>query len=263
MSEVLRNAGSGGSDPDTESAERAASSDTEEFTVERLERLYHRAREHGYVDALFGEEGSSPGPYVLWRHDVDLELPAAVAMAELEARNGIRSTFFLMSRSWFYNVFSHEGARAVGRIASLGHRLGLHCDLGVGRDAAVEAAHASALVERDFALLDAIYPGVFARVVSFHNPPVAVLRRTFDGFYSTYQPKFFGEIKYLSDSNRRWREGPPEVWLRPAQTPRLSILLHPVIWAYGGRTMPEAMRGFLETSRERQRAMLIRDDIWV
>ena len=112
-------------------------------------------------------------------------------------------------------------------------------------------------------MLDAAYPGAFARVVSFHNPPGAVLRREFRGFYSTYQPKFFGDIKYLSDSNRRWREGPPEQWLDPARAPRLSVLLHPVIWAYGGRTMPEAMREHLDAWRERRRLTLAEDDVWV
>jgi hypothetical protein len=88
-----------------------------------------------------------------------------------------------------------------------------------------------------------------------------VLRREFGGFYSTYQPKFFTSIKYLSDSNRRWREGPPEEWFHPERESQLSILLHPVIWAHPGRTMPEGMAAYLRTRSDRTREMLIHDDV--
>ena len=234
---------------------------TEDFSPARLRGLYRRAREAGYASPVFGEEDSIAGPYVLWRHDIDLELPAMLATAEIEAEEGIRSTFFLMTRSWFYNVFSREGEDAVHRLRELGHQVGLHCDLGLGRAAEAGADVVRARVGWEFALVDSAYPGAFARVVSFHNPPDAVLRREFDGFYSTYQPKFFGPVKYLSDSNRHWREGAPERWLDPVRTPRLSILLHPVIWAYPGSTMPEGMREYVTARGTRCRDMLLHDEV--
>jgi hypothetical protein len=234
-----------------------------DFSWARLEKMYGSSLALGYRPLLFGEENAAAEPYILWRHDVDLELPAVLDMAELEARVGIRSTYFLLLRSWFYNLCSWEGARVVERLRDLGHGLGLHCDLGVPRDASLSAMEVEGRVAADFVILDAAFPGTFDRVVSFHNPPDSVLQREFTGFYSAYQPKFFGDVKYLSDSNRHWREGPPEEWFDPARYPRFSILLHPVIWAYPGETMSEGMRGYLEASVGRRRDMLIRDDIRV
>jgi hypothetical protein len=239
------------------------SSGANDFSWSRLERMYRSSLALGYRPLVFGEESDSPTPFILWRHDVDLELPAVVKMAELEARVGIRSTYFLLLRSWFYNLCSWEGNRVVERLRDLGHGLGLHCDLDIPRDAEISASEVEARVAAEFAIVDTAFPGAFSRVVSFHNPPASVLRREFGGFYSTYQPKFSIEIKYLSDSNRQWREGPPEDWFDPVRHPRLSILLHPVIWAYRGETMSEGMREYLEASVGRRREMLLRDDVVV
>lgn len=234
-----------------------------EFTYERLYNMFRSSLESGYRPALFGNEDSGPAPFILWRHDIDLELPAVVAMAELEARAGIQATYFLMTRSWFYNLFSWEGESTIRRLQELGHAIGLHCDLHLPREAPVDADEVEEKVAHEIRLVDAAFPGVFRRVVSFHNPPRGVLRQGYEGFYSTYQPKFFSDIKYLSDSNRHWREGPPEDWFDPSRTPQLSILLHPVIWAYPGTSMPEGMQSFLERRRERGRAALAADDVWV
>ncbi len=235
----------------------------DDFSYARLSHLYRQALNVGYRPILFGEEEEQAGPYILWRHDVDLELAAAVAVAELEAREGIRSTYFLMTRSWFYNLFSWEGVETVQRLGELGHTIGLHCDLHLGREVDVDIADVEEQVAREFTLVDAAFPGVFRRVVSFHNPPNSIFRRDFRAFYSTYQPKFFSEVKYLSDSNRCWREGPLESWFDVDRAPRLSVLLHPVIWAYPGSTMPEAMSSYLERRQGKCREMLITDEIIV
>ena len=66
-----------------------------------------------------------PGVVIL-RHDVDLSLEAALVMAELEAEEGAWSTWFLMTRSVFYNLASAEGARAIARLRELGHRVAHH-----------------------------------------------------------------------------------------------------------------------------------------
>lgn len=211
----------------------------------------------------FGDEQEEAGPYILWRHDVDLELPAAISMAEVEAEEGIRSTYFLMTRSWFYNLFSWEGVEAVQRLRELGHSVGLHCDIHLSRDSIIDVPAVEKRVEEEFELVDSAFPGVFCRVVSFHNPPVSVLRREFAGFYSAYQAKFFSDIKYLSDSNRVWRDGEPEMWFDAERHPWLSILLHPVIWAYPGETMPQGMKAYLDRQRERACTMLIADDVHI
>jgi hypothetical protein len=231
------------------------------FGAQRLRELYRASLEHGYRSAIFGEEEQRDAPWILWRHDIDLELAAVAPMAELEAEHGIRSTYFFMTASWFYNLFSREGRETVRHVLGLGHAVGLHCDLGIARDAALADAEIERRVARDFELLDSAFPGCFRRLVSFHNPPAAVLRRPFESFYSTYQPKFFADVKYLSESNRVWRDGPPEDWFDAARHPRLSILLHPEIWAYPGADMATGMRGYLAEREAQTRVMLEHDEI--
>lgn len=231
------------------------------FGTRRLTEMYAAALANGYRSAIFGEEDQCVVPWILWRHDIDLELAAARPIAELEAAQGIRSTYFFMTASWFYNLFSQEGRATVRHVLEHGHAVGLHCDLGVGRDVALAADEIERRVGQDFALLESAFPGCFGRLVSFHNPPDAVLRQRFASFYSTYQPKFFAEVKYLSESNRVWRDGPPERWFDPVRHPRLSILLHPEIWTYPGADMPEGMRGYLAERNAQTRVMLTRDEI--
>jgi len=235
----------------------------EDFSYDRLRALYSQSVKLGYRSLFFGDESNHLDGFILWRHDIDIELAAAVRMAELETQEGIQSTYFFMVRSWFYNLMSWEGSRAIRRLLELGHQIGLHCDLNVKRDAELSPAEVEKRVAQDFSLLDKAYPGAFSKIVSFHNPPNIVLGRSFAKFYSTYQSKFFSHIKYLSDSNRHWREGPPEAWLDSKRNSRYSILLHPVIWAYPGETMPAAMCSYLNHHSAATRQMLIADDVEV
>src|SRR5215204_3626911 len=236
--------------------------DADDFSAARLARLYRASLDRGLAPLLFGEE-EGRDDYVLWRHDIDIDLEATRRVARLEAELGIRSTYFLMTRSWFYNLLSHDGEETIAVLKSLGHQVGLHCDLGLARDAAVSDAEVEARVARDFAVVEAAFgAGALAPVVSFHNPPHAVLRKHYS-FYSAYQPRFFGEIKYLSDSNRHWREGPPEAWFARDDVRKLSVLLHPIIWASDGRTMPEAVAAFCGARREELLRRLEEDDVRV
>ena len=60
------------------------------------------------------------------RHDVDLSLDAALAMARIEQELGARATYFLMTESRFYNLDSHAGRDAIAELRELGHSVGLH-----------------------------------------------------------------------------------------------------------------------------------------
>ena len=84
-----------------------------------------RRRRRGYRFAHFDHEPRAGD--LLLRHDVDLSLArSASRMAELEAAHGASATYFLMTRSVFYNLASAEGESALARLRELGHRVGLH-----------------------------------------------------------------------------------------------------------------------------------------
>jgi len=94
------------------------------FDLAHYCELLDAADEGGYRPAFFDRE-PQPGDLFL-RHDVDMSLDAALAMAELEAERGVAATYFMMTRSDFYNLDSRAGDRALARLRELGHRVGLH-----------------------------------------------------------------------------------------------------------------------------------------
>jgi hypothetical protein len=208
-----------------------------EFDLTHYAELLEAAKAGGYRFAAFDGEGPSEGDLLL-RHDVDLSLPAAVELAELEAEHGARATYFLMTESVFYNLDSPEGVRTIARLRDLGHAVGLH----------------------------AMYPNValddrFEAVVSWHNPDPAVMSDPIPGVVSAYAEPFFDHAAYRSDSNQRWRSGCPHEELLARSFPWLQLLTHPEIWVYPGATMGETMRSMLEAEERRRLQQLADDDI--
>lgn len=162
-------------------------------------------------------------PDVTWRHDVDANLQAAVRMAELEARLGVRATFYIMSQSPYYNPWSWEGHEALRQINRCGHRIGLHLDLDLARAAPIRPWQIAAMADEERCRL----AGRVSRALSFHCPPDSLLWVEVPGFESAYAPRW--RDHYLSDSRGRFTLGDPEDHLeRP-----LQINLHPEHW-FGG-----------------------------
>ena len=170
-------------------------------------------------------EKSQPGDLIL-RHDVDLSLQAALAVAELEAEEGAWSTWFLMTRSVFYNLASAEGERAIERLRELGHRVAHHA---VWPDVDLDAR--------------------FDPVVAWHNPDPDFMQAEIDGAVNVMRAPFFDPDHYRSDSNQRWRHACPHEQLEHGEFEWLQLLTHPEIWAFEGATMRESMESLLDADR--------------
>jgi hypothetical protein len=204
------------------------------FDLAHYRELLDAARAGGYRYALFDRE---PGPGdLLLRHDVDLSLQAALAVAELEAEAGARATYFLMPRSEFYNLASPSGERALERLRALGHRIGLHA--------------VWPRVELD---------GRFDPLVAWHNPEAQWMREPVDGAVNVMAAPW-ADV-YRSDSNQHWRQGCPHEELRAGAFERLQLLIHPEIWFYPGETMRKTMLAMLDDDRDRRLEQLRADRI--
>jgi hypothetical protein len=206
------------------------------FDLTHYGELLAAAKSGGYRFAFFDREPAAGD--LLLRHDVDLSLDAALALAELEAAAGAQATYFLMTRSVFYNLASHEGERALARLRELGHRVGLH----------------------------AVYPKLelderFDRVVAWHNPDPDFMREPLDGAVNVMQHPYFHPDHYRSDSNQHWRSGCPHEELAAGSFEWLQLLTHPEIWAYPGATMRETMLSMLDGERARDLQRLADDRI--
>jgi len=195
-----------------------------DFSLEGYRELLRAARAGGYKWAGF-EQAPGEGDLLL-RHDVDLSLTAAVAMAEVEADEGVWATYFLMTRSVFYNLEARDGEDALARLRELGHRIGHHAE----------------------------WPQIdlddrFEPVIAWHNPDPNFMWEPIDGASNVMHAPFFDAEHYRSDSNQHWRHGCPCDELRNGAFGWLQLLIHPEIWVFEGDTMRQTMDSFLDADR--------------
>ena len=204
------------------------------FDLTHYEEILEAAKAGGYRFAFF-DTPPEPGTVIL-RHDVDLSLDAALRLAEVETDAGAAATYFLMTRSEFYNLDSQSGEDAVDRLRRLGHRVGLH----------------------------AVWPYVdrddrFDPVLAWHNPDPEYMRNPVEELVNVMEAPW-ADV-YRSDSNQHWRQGCPHEELTAGAFERLQLLTHPEIWVYPGETMRETMLAMLDAERERRLRQLAADRV--
>src|SRR6185312_5252475 len=78
-----------------------------DFSLEHYREILRAAAEGGYRSAFFRSPPTARDLFL--RHDVDLSIEAALEMAEVEAEEGVATTYLLMTRSVFYNLASRDG----------------------------------------------------------------------------------------------------------------------------------------------------------
>ena len=203
------------------------------YTCAFYEVLLETALQHDWsfapFDSIGGGDVMHQGRSCLLRHDCDNDLVAACKMSEIEARHGVKSTYFIMLRSALYNPLSLPGKRLIGEILSNGHWLGLHFDeLPFANEPPFAIAER---VRREIEWLQGEF-GAPVGAVSFHQPSERILRNEIPvEAINTYNPRLFKEIRYISDSNLRFSEenDPLTVFADP-DVVRLQLLIHPEWW---------------------------------
>lgn len=200
-----------------------------EFSQDSYESLLRALNSSGYRFLAFSEVASvSPADRVcLMRHDVDISMDFAVDMARTEYSQGVRATYFLMLRSPMYNLMSRHCLAAVRELLDFGHEIALHFDAGCPSEVGIS-------IEDDIRFELDILSGLVGSSVcafSLHQPTEEVIRQriAISGVINTYHPDQLAGFKYISDSNRRWREENP-YQLIAADVPRVQLLIHPIWW---------------------------------
>lgn len=228
-----------------------------DFSYAAYVRLLSLLREHAYETVDYHDYEGHPHCVIL-RHDIDTDLAQAVRFAELEAQEGVRSTYFVLLRTDFYNPASSGSLEQLHRIQALGHEIGLHFDEKAYPAGTPEETVQRILKERE--VLSALLETAVS-TVSMHRPSQATLDADLQipGMVNSYGRTFFRDFKYLSDSRRRWRE-PVEEIIRSGTYDRLHILTHAFWYHQQEETLRESVERFI-TSANKERYRQLRENI--
>lgn len=212
-------------DEHTPAANEASYAD---FTEERYRELLRLARASyrfiSFPDAL----GAAPGS-LLWRHDVDLSVHRALALARIEADEGVHATYFLYLHSPFYNALEDDVATRVLEIVALGHDVGLHFDPSFH---AKRGKPPEDGLRAERTLLEDVF-GYPVLAFSLHNPDVAGWtddRDEIAGMVNAYGATLREQFGYCSDSNGYWRFRRLFDVVTECSDERLHVLTHPEWW---------------------------------
>jgi hypothetical protein len=201
-----------------------------EFSPRGYRSLLSRARSERRI-VTFDEIDEGQNPVLIWRHDVDFSLRAAVEIAQVDAECGIRSTFFINASADTYNFNSPFGKKLAQRILDFEHEIGIHFDCSKYGEVAT-ADQLAALLDFEAEQFERVLdrrPSVF----SFHNPNEATNK--FDsefigGFRNCYAKTFRTSWNYASDSNGYWRFHSIGDALQLEKDRPLQVLTHPEWW---------------------------------
>ena len=200
----------------------------QDFTEAAYRTLVRAARDRytflSFADAASAEAG------VLWRHDIDVSVHRALALATIEREEGVRATYFVHLHSRFYNALEDAIVERLRAIVVLGHEVGLHFDphFSPAMEPSIDAAIAAeaAVVER--------LCGAPVTAFSFHDPGAhgAAVNDAdrIAGLVNSYGRSLRDRFGYGSDSNGYWRHAPLVDLVTSGRHLRLQVLTHPEWW---------------------------------
>lgn len=200
-----------------------------DFTEKRYAEILDFAKEK----FSFVRFGSIPKPpCLLWRHDVDMSVHRALALARLEEDRGIIATYFIRLRAEFYNVFEWPIRTMIQKISKSGHEIGLHFE----SDPSTYLSNEEILEEKlqfDRAILEEV-AGTSVSAVSFHDPEAGNLlrfrRKAYAGMENAYAYLAEAGFIYVSDSDGYWRFRPLSEVLSENTDTNVQVLTHPEWW---------------------------------
>lgn len=201
-----------------------------DFTHRHYDEIIKEAQSNYSFKSYSKEVIDAKENIVIWRHDVDFSMHEALNLANIESKNGVLSTYFLLPHSEFYNLLELSIKEKVVEIIKLGHHIGLHFDPLFYNIKSESELIKHLAFEKN--LIETIF-NVEVKVFSFHNPTEEMLQ--FDnweyaGMINTYAKDFKGVIDYCSDSNGYWRFRRLMDVVSVEKPEKLQVLTHPEWW---------------------------------
>ena len=175
---------------------------------------------------------------VIMRHDIDFCTFSALKIAELENKMDVKSTFFFLVNTSFYNLHSQEHYLNVCKILDLGHNIGLHFDTSFYNKKECEK-----YCKKEIKVLEKLF-GIKTNIISFHRPTKSFLNlnKKFAGYEHTYMKKYTKNMFYCSDSQGAWLYNQPENIIKNnlyKSEFKIQLLTHPIWWNINNYLTPQ------------------------
>jgi hypothetical protein len=181
--------------------------------------------------------------YVLLRHDIDVSFPAATAIYNIELDMGVRSTYFVRTRSQWYSLQDPAVSAWLRDAVEHGFEIALHEDV---TRLEPDPHKVVRMLCEDRELIETI-TGAPVSGVSTHMPKRSAVPLTSDmvkvaGFsYEAGESAFnLPGTAFFSDANGAWKISCPCKSATPPS--RLYLLTHPVWWV----TPPDEVAGIVK-----------------
>lgn len=217
---------------------------SDQFSLQLYEQTLEKAKRLGYVFPTVSELKDSrqkPERFLLIRHDVDSSPWHALAMAEIEHRLGIRSSYFILMHCPFYNPGAPPHWDYLRKIIDLGFEVGLHYDTEFFEKRGMDPLEG---VLGDAAALESILR-IKIVSVSQHRPASGTFLKRLNEFYvDAYNEDLVHNLCYISDSGFRWRGKSLADLL--GEENRIHALIHPLTWSYADLDMAGTYRRIAE-----------------
>jgi hypothetical protein len=175
-------------------------------------------------------------PFLVLRHDIDIDLRSALEIARIENEMGIKSTYFISLRTPFYNALSNHNHKILEEIYKLGHDVATHVEC--------EEDNKFSGVIKDINTLKQFNIFLNSEIASLHSP--GNLKRFANNDITlpkeaenVYGAILRGELEYISDSTGQWRYGHPYKTKAFQNRKPMQLLIHPIWWTRERSNSPE------------------------
>lgn len=195
----------------------------------------------GYFIGKFNGNLSGNSHLVI-RHDIDIDIAAALEMAQIEHELGIASTYFISMRSPFYNPFSASNTIKIKKIHDLGHDVGTHINFKLQDGDPFN----------DINIMKSNFPFLNSGIATVHHPEnMGMIKNMLNNaaINSTYGQIFDGSMDYISDSTGKWRYGHPLESNTIRMRKSVILLTHPIWWIEIGDAPLEKIKNMLKKDK--------------
>jgi hypothetical protein len=202
------------------------------FTLHHYKETLELAKSMNYCFSTFKdyERNKNKNKIIILRHDVDFDVKNIYHLLKIENELNIQATYFFRLHSK-ENLFSLNNYKLIKMLLKNNHEIGLHHEFDfseiIKENWINQIKAEKKIIETMFKIpLVTVCPHEPSRT----NNPINEENIKLTGFlHNPYSKKFMTELKYISDSSARWREGCMCNFIKK-ETPRLQILVHPFWW---------------------------------